>query len=270
MHPQHEANRMMWNYWARFHERSPFYAVDRFRKGDLSLQPLERELLGDVKGKSLLHLQCHIGLDTLSWGRLGADVTGVDISDESIELARRLADECGSTARFIRSDVYDLPQVLSETFDIVFSSYGVLPWLSDLGAWARVVAQFLKTGARFYLIDGHPFSYVFSASEDARGFEDLRVGRSYFDREQITYEAERSYAMREDQSHPKTRGFEWNHTLGDVVNALAAAGLRLERLDEHVHSAYARFFFQADDGTGRFVDPQGRVPLLFSLVASKS
>src|SRR5678809_728471 len=117
MHPQHEANRTMWNHWARFHERSAFYALDRFRAGELSLQPLERELLGDVRGKSLLHLQCHLGFDTLSWARLGAQVTGIDISDQAIETARRLADECKLDGRFIRCDVYELPQHLNETFD---------------------------------------------------------------------------------------------------------------------------------------------------------
>jgi SAM-dependent methyltransferase len=270
MNPHHEANRALWNQWTPFHERAPMYRVDRFRAGESTLLPQDQAWVGDVTGRSLLHLQCHFGLDTLSWARLGARVTGVDISDEAIDLARRLASDGNIPARFIRCDLLDLPAHLDETFDIVFTSYGVLPWLSDLPAWGRIVARYLKPGGRFHVIDGHPFSDVFQQTDGATGFENLRVAQSYFARTPWHYVAQRSYAMTAEQAHPPTTAFEFHHTLGDVINAIASAGLRIERVEEHGEHPYARFFFQADDGSGRNLDPQARVPVLFSLVASKT
>ncbi len=240
------------------------------RAGELSLQPTERELLGDVSGKSLLHLQCHFGLDTLSWARLGATITGVDISDEAISLAQRLSTELKIPAHFIRCDLLDLPSRLEETFDIVYTSYGVLPWLSDLVPWGRLIAQCLKGGGRFCIVEAHPFTDVFDTLPGAQSFEDVRVLNNYFNREPERWEADRSYAMAEDQSHSGTEGIVWGHTMSEVVNSLAGAGLRIEQMHEYARHPYDRYLFPGEDGSGRFLDPQARLPVVFSLVASKT
>ena len=151
-----EVNRRNWNERTPVHVASDFYDVEGFKAGRITLSDLEREGVGDARGRSLLHLQCHFGLDTLSWARLGARVTGVDLSDDAIATARRLNAELGLDARFIRANVFDLPEVLDEEFDVVYTAMGVLVWLPDLTAWARVVARHLKPGGLFYLLETHP------------------------------------------------------------------------------------------------------------------
>ncbi len=269
MDPKHEANRNLWNTWTPIHERSRHYAVDAFRAGGLSLQPAERELLGDVSGKSLLHLQCHFGMDTLSWARLGAKVTGVDISDAAIQAACKLATEVGLPARFIRCDIYDLPRHLDEQFDIVYTSYGVLAWLSDLAAWASLIARCLRPGGRFYLLEGHPFLGVFSASDGARSFADFRVAASYFAKGPHRQENSRSYAMvPEDPAHEKVECYEWTYTISDIVNAVAGAGLRIERMVEYSEHPYQQYLLPMDN-TERFAGRQDLLPVVMALVASR-
>ena len=172
-----KANLALWNEWAHLHAGSAFYDVEGFKAGKTSLNPLEMEELGNVAGKTLLHLQCHFGLDSLSWARLGASVTGVDFSDQAIALARSLSQEVGLEAEFVCSDIYELPQVLAGQFDIVYTSYGVLAWLPDLKNWAAVIAHFLKPGGVFFIAEFHPFAMVFDNSETATG---LRIQYPYF------------------------------------------------------------------------------------------
>ncbi len=136
-------NKELWNELTAIHAGSEFYDVDGFKRGKCSLSSIELEELGDVSGKSLLHLQCHFGLDTLSWARLGARVTGVDFSDKAIDLARSLSRDLKIEADFVQSDIYDLPDNLDGEFDIVFTSGGVLPWLPDLKRWAEIITHFL-------------------------------------------------------------------------------------------------------------------------------
>jgi SAM-dependent methyltransferase len=266
---RHEANRNLWNVWTPIHQRSRLYGLDRFRAGESSLQPAEVELLGDVSGKSLLHLQCHFGMDTLSWARLGARVTGVDISDEAIELARRLAAEQALPARFIRCDIYDLPAHLDEQFDIVYTSYGVKAWLSDLPAWGRIIARYLRQTGRFYILEGHPFNHVFAAPKGAQGFEDLRITNSYFDRGPHRYETDWSYAMVPgDPPHKRTECFEWTHTMADIINALAGAGLRIERMQEYAEHPYQQYLLPVED-PAPFAGKKSPLPVVFALVAGK-
>ena len=162
-----EANRRSWDTRTPTHFGSRFYDVDGFRAGASSLQSIEIEEVGDVDGKSLLHLQCHFGLDTMSWARLGARATGVDFSEEAVSLARSLSEELGIDADFVVSNVYDLPDVMDQRFDVVFTSYGALTWLPDLERWADVAAHFLEPGGFFYVVDSHPFGNVFYNEEDA-------------------------------------------------------------------------------------------------------
>ncbi|MGH2556308.1 MAG: class I SAM-dependent methyltransferase, partial [Actinomycetota bacterium] len=187
-----DANRALWNEWAPIHERSAFYDVPAFKRGESRLKDFEIEEVGDVSGKSLLHVQCHFGLDTLSWARLGAKVTGVDFSERSIEQARALAEEIGLDATFLLSNVYDLPEVLEGQFDIVYTSRGVLGWLPDVPRWAAVVARFVKPGGFLYINEMHPFLYVFDDSKEAT---QPRVKFPYFPRsEPLEFAVEGSYA----------------------------------------------------------------------------
>src|SRR3954453_8227745 len=155
------ANRRLWNEWARINQESDFYDMAGFRAGQTSLKPLELEEVGDVAGKSLLHLQCHFGKDTMSWARLGATVTGADFSDQAIALAQSLATELGLPARFVLSDLYNLPNALEGEFDIVYTTYGALGWLPDMDAWGRAASHFVKPGGFFYVADFHPFLMVY-------------------------------------------------------------------------------------------------------------
>ena len=168
-------NRQNWNERVPVHAASDFYGVDRFKAGAISLNDVEREEVGPVAGKSLLHLQCHFGMDTMSWSRLGARATGVDFSNAAIELARGLNAELGLDTRFICSNVYDLPEALDEQFDVVYTASGVLVWLPDLTAWAEVAARFLKPGGTFYLFEGHPLCHIFRRRRRAGRYRAARA-----------------------------------------------------------------------------------------------
>src|SRR5215471_11552990 len=182
-------NRDAWDLRTRAHLGSTFYDVASFKAGRNTLRPPEREELGDVRGRTLLHLQCHFGLDTLSWARLGASVTGADFSEESIAVATSLAAELGLDARFVCADLYELPDVLDGQFDIVVTTYGVLSWLPDLDRWARVVAHFLRPGGTFCLVEIHPAIGLF----DEVGGR-LEVTGSLFDHGPFERETVQTYA----------------------------------------------------------------------------
>ena len=157
-----EANRKHWDEAVPIHVASTTYDVANFGKGRGRLRPGELGEVGDVRGKSLLHLQCHFGLDTLSWAMEGARVTGADFSEPAIEAARKLAEEHGIEARFVMSDIYDLPERLDGDFDIVFTSYGALNWLPDVERWAGVAWHFVKPGGTFYIVAFHPVAMLFA------------------------------------------------------------------------------------------------------------
>ncbi|MFQ5570033.1 MAG: class I SAM-dependent methyltransferase [Rhodothermales bacterium] len=257
-----DVNRALWNRWTRIHQRSAFYDVDGFKAGKSSLMRIEREELGDVSGKSLLHLQCHFGLDTLSWARAGARVTGVDFAEEAIALARSLSEELSIPATFVCADLYELPEVLAERFDIVFTSYGVLPWLADIDRWARIAAHFLKPGGTFYLVEFHPFLNVLDDTGE-------QITYPYFGRaEPLSFDVEGSYADPDAAfAHPS---YQWSHGLGGIVTALLAAGLTLEFLHEFPYSVYDCFPFLEADQPGRYVwrGRPGMVPVMFSIKAT--
>lgn len=260
-------NRQLWDAWTDLHADSEFYDLAGFRAGKSSLRPIERAELTDVAGRSLLHLQCHFGLDTLSWARQGAVVTGVDFSPASIALAQALGAELSLPATFVCSTVEELPGVLGGQFEIVFSSYGVLPWLRDLRRWADVIAHFLQPGGIFYLVDDHPMMRGLSPADDGR----LAVTGGYFFAEQPTRIAARgSYAAPGDGQAPLREWYIWNHGMGEILNALIGAGLRIEFLHEFPFAMRAKFpgMERGDDGVWRRVAPPV-IPLLFSLQARK-
>src|ERR1700689_736931 len=155
-----KANLDAWNQMARIHAASRGYRLGEVKAGGNVVKPIELREGGDGRGKSLLHMQCHFGLDTMSWARLGAKVTGVDFSDDAIALARSISDELKIPARFIQSNIYDAPAVLDEQFDIVFTSYGALCWLPDITRWAQVAASFVKPGGFFFIGGFHPLAMM--------------------------------------------------------------------------------------------------------------
>jgi SAM-dependent methyltransferase len=242
--------------------------VPGFLAGASSLRPIEVEELGDVAGRSLLHLQCHIGLDTLSWARRGARVTGVDFSEASLAEARSLAKESCLKAKFVCSSVEALPDVLQGRFDIVFTSYGVLCWLADLGRWARTGAHFLKPGGVFYMVETHPFAEVFDDAPQAKG---LTVGYPYFsDGRAIVCQTRGSYADRE-AAVKHDLSYQWIHPIGEVIDAVLEAGLRLEFLHEFPVCYYPKLpgMTRGEDGWWRLRGAGAGLPLLFSLRATR-
>ena len=261
------ANRLNWDERVRIHVASDFYNVAAFRAGATTLLPVEVEEVGEVLGKTLLHLQCHFGLDTLSWAQVGALVTGVDFSGAAITTAQTLAQELKIDARFIESNVYGLREALTGTFDVVFASYGVLVWLPDLPEWGRIVASFVRPGGFLYIIDGHPFFHMFADSPSGK---DLRLVNRYFTSEALSYEEDGTYADPNAKLEHK-RQYEFQHTLGEIVTSLVDAGLQIEFLHEFPFSAYAALpdMEKGDDGYYRLTEQDGLVPFLFSLKARK-
>ena len=261
---QLQVNRTNWNERTPVHAASESYDVEGFKAGRITLHDVELREVGDVSGKTLLHLQCHFGLDTMSWARLGAKATGVDFADAAIELARSLNSELDLGVRFICSNVYDLPDVLDEQFDIVFTSIGVLCWLPDLDGWAAVVANHLKPGGMFYIVDGHPVLSVFEETDAG----EVRPTYPYFHHEFLWEGGEPSYAGSEIIESPV---YEWNHSLGEIVTALIGAGLRIEYLHEFPFSSYRALpsMQKGDDGLWRFPEGNDSFPQLFSIRATK-
>ena len=262
------ANLKLWNNWAKIHAKSAFYDVDGFKAGKSSLKPVEIEENGDVSGKTLLHLMCHIGLDTLSWARRGAKVTGIDFSEEAIKTAGAIAKDAGLEAEFLQSDIYELPDNLSGQFDIVFTSYGVLAWLPDLARWGEIIHHFLAPGGKFYMVEFHPFSMVF---EDESKDIELRATYPYFyDSEPLAHISQNSYASPETDRHEPLVTYQWQHSMGDVINALINQGLQIEYLHEFDKSVYQMLpFMEERDGWWCLPESLPKMPLIFSLKAAK-
>lgn len=261
-----KANLLHWNDLVEPHARSGFYDVEGFKKGRSSLDRIVLEGVGDVKGKTLLHLQCHFGMDTLSWARLGAKAIGVDFSPKAIRLARSLAEELEIKAEFICSDIYDLPSQLSGEFDVVFTSYGVLPWLPDLKRWAEVIAHFLKPGGIFYIVESHPFAHVFNDGN----VSDLQVHYPYFAKDPMRFDGHGSYADAEAILE-HTVHYEWMHPMSEIINSLISAGLRISCLKEYpfIFDKRLPFMVKGEDGFWRLPDGREDIPFLFTLKARK-
>ena len=258
-------NRALWNEWTHINAASELYAMEAFKAGHTSLHEPDLSEVGPVQGKTLFHLQCHFGQDTLSWARLGAQVTGADLSDEAIHLANNLSSELNIPARFILSNLYDLPNVLEEQFDIVYTSYGVLAWLPDLTRWAQIAARFVRPGGFFYIAEIHPFAMVLDEESS-----EPRLRYPYFNHEVQIYPVQGSYAN--PSAHTETKeSYEWNYPLGDVITALAQAGLHIEYMHEFPFIGYPMYPFleKGEDGMYRLPGKYGEIPLSFSIRASK-
>ncbi len=255
-------NRASWNRRTPVHLSSDFYGMDEFIKGKTSLKPIELNLLGDVKGKNILHLQCHFGQDSLSLARMGAKVTGMDFSDRAIEEARALAIQLHSDAKFICCDIYSLPEHLNEAFDIVFTSYGTIGWLPDLHLWAGIIHRYLKPGGKFVFVEFHPAVWMFDDD-----FKEIKY--NYFNTGPIHETESGTYAQQD--ADIKIDYIGWNHSTGEVLSSLLNNGIRLLSFEEYNYSPYACFKNTVKIEEGKFRIPHlgDKLPMVFSLVGIK-
>jgi 2-polyprenyl-3-methyl-5-hydroxy-6-metoxy-1,4-benzoquinol methylase len=258
-------NRASWDERVGIHVVSDFYDNPGFRAGRSSLRPFEVDEVGAVDGKTLAHLQCHFGQDTLSWARLGARVTGLDFSGEAVAYANQLAADLGIDADFVAADVYDAVDALDgRRFDIVYTGLGALIWLPDIQRWAQTVAALLEPGGFLYLSEFHPIT-------ETMADDSLIVRYDYFTRPGGTrYEEAGTYTDGGGDT-VNNISYEWTHPTSAVITALLAQGLVLELFHEHDFTLWARWPFleQHEDGTFWLPADQPRLPLMYSLRARK-
>jgi 2-polyprenyl-3-methyl-5-hydroxy-6-metoxy-1,4-benzoquinol methylase len=257
-----DTNKKSWNQRTTFHLESDFYDMPRFRKGGTSLNTIEQDLLGDVRGKSILHLQCHFGQDSLSLARMGAKVTGIDLSDTAIAKAKELNTELGLDAEFICCNIYDLPLHLHKKFDLIYTSYGAIVWLPDMEKWAKLIADYLNPGGTFVLVEFHPALWMFDPH-----FKTIQY--SYFNAEAIQETESGTYADRD--ADVKIDTVTWNHSLGEVMGSLLACGLEIKSFQEYDYSPY-----NCIQETEKIADRKYRIrhfgnklPMVYSLSATK-
>ena len=257
-----EINRESWNNKTETHLKSEFYDLDGFMKGKSSLNDIELNLLGDVKGKTILHLQCHFGQDTISLSRLEAEVTGVDLSDKAIESANQIAKDTNSTANFICCDIYNLPNHLYKQFDIVFTSYGIISWLPDLDKWAKIISKYLKPDGQFVFVEFHPVVWMFD-----NNFE--KIGYNYFNSGAIIETENGTYADRKAEISQEY--VTWNHSLSEVINSLINNGLEIKSLDEFDYSPYNCFnkTIEFEPKKYRIAHLDNKIPMVYSINAKK-
>lgn len=263
------ANRANWDARVEIHYGSAEYGVDRFISdpGHISdVVRYDKEKVGGVSGRRLLHLQCHIGTDTISWARLGAIATGVDLSEKSIEAARRLSHDSGTPARFVVSELYDAPTVIEEKFDFVYTGAGAICWIPDIRAWAKIVSSFLEPGGTFFMREGHPMMWAMDWEDSGR----LTVAYPYFETaEPLAEEEEDTYAGIGKVTSPLN--YAWNHGIGETLNALIEAGFRLDRIEEYDECEWqglAQMVLE-EDGKWRLPEGRDRLPLMWSVLATK-
>lgn len=257
-----EINRQSWNKRTDIHIESEFYDLEGFLKGNTSLNEIELNLLGDVRGKSILHLQCHFGQDTISMAKLGAHATGVDLSDNAIAKAKEIALKTNTDAAFVCCDVYDLPQYLNKKFDIVFTSYGTIGWLPDLDKWAKIISGFLKPGGKFVFVEFHPVVWMFDDN-----FKE--VAYNYFNTGAIVETLSGTYT---DQNAPLTQEYVcWNHGISEVLNSLIKNGIEINSFDEFDYSPYNCFreTIQIEPKKFRIKHLDNKIPMVYAVVGTK-
>lgn len=257
-----QINRESWNKKTLIHFESEFYDVPAFLNGANSLNSIELDLLAQIKGKRILHLQCHFGQDSISLARMGAMVTGVDLSDVAIAKARELNKLAKTDCEFVCCDLYDLPLHLNTQFDIVFTSYGTIGWLPDLDKWAKIISRYLKPEGKFVFAEFHPVVWMFDDE-----FE--KVGYSYFNTGPIEEVYEGTYA---DRSAPiKQEYVMWNHDLGEILSALMNNNLQISSFKEFDYSPYNCFKHtkEIEPKKFRIQHLEGKIPMVFALAALK-
>ena len=257
-----EINRKSWNNKTEAHLNSEFYNLADFLKGNTSLNSIELDLLGDIEGKTILHLQCHFGQDTIALSRLGAKVTGIDLSDKAIESAKKIAIDTKSDAKFICCNLYNLPKYLDEQFDIVFTSYGTIGWLPDLNKWGNIVSKFLKPNGQFVFVEFHPVVWMFNDD-----FEEIKY--NYFNSGAIVETENGTYADKDAQISQEC--ITWNHSISEVLNSLIKSGLEINSLDEFDYSPYNCFSktIEIEPKKYRIEHLENKIPMIYSISAKK-
>lgn len=263
-----QKNKNWWNEVTPIHINSPeVYKINELKKGNITLHKIELREIGNIRNKNILHLQCHIGLDSLSLAMLGAKVTAVDISEKAIEQAQKLNKKLKQNVKFIASDIFDLPLILNEKFDIVFTSYGILPWLYNLKVWSGIINGFLKTGGYFYIVDFHPMAYVIDCDEESNViFEQLYFSNN--NKPEI-WKEEKDYANSRYIS--KNPIYTWKWTIGDLISSIANNNFHLNFYHEFGSSPEKIIDNMVQDIDKNWVVPtiERKIPLLFSLMAKK-
>ncbi len=256
-------NKATWDKRTEVHFDSDFYDNKSFIEGKNSLNSIELELLGDVTGKSILHLQCHFGQDTIQWTRQGCTkATGVDLSEKAVQRAKELSSICNSNAQFICSDIYDLPQNHEGHYDLVFTSYGTIGWLPDINKWAEVVNHFLKPGGKFLIVDFHPALWMFDDNF-------TKVTYRYFNTEPII-EEEGTYTDGDEELNSQC--ITWNHGLGEIIMSLINQGLSISSVTEYDYSPYDCFgdaTIKIEDRKYRIKTMGNKLPMVYGIMAEK-
>ncbi len=263
-----KCNQDFWDSLVDEHYSSEFYGVDKFLNGQNSLDEIELEVIGEIAGKNILHVQCHFGLSTLSLAREGGSVSGADFSYKAIQAANKLCHISGLDAKFYQSNVYELSEKIPYKFDIVFTSYGVLCWLPDLGEWAKQIASRISPGGKFCIVEFHPIMHALKRS--SRG--PVIIGRPYFNENVMEFipDGSGSYALPEVPSRHTT--YEWAHPISEIVTSLVDAGLHILEMEEYPYSTQGGFsecLVVGQDGLWRYPDSEFGVPLTFSITAEK-
>ena len=257
-----EINKASWNTKTEFHIKSDFYDMNNFRKGKTSLNNIELDILGDINGENILHLQCHFGQDSISLQKLGANVTGVDLSDKAISYAKQIAKELNTETEFICCDIYDLPQYLDQKFDLIFTSYGVIGWLPDLDKWAKIISRFLKPKGKLVFVEFHPVVWMFDDEFD-------KVGYNYFNEGGIKESFDGTYA---DRDAPITQEYVmWNHSISEVLNSLIHNGLEINLVNEYDYSPYKCFKHTIEFEPNKFRIKHfgNKIPMVYAIEATK-
>lgn len=266
-----ELNRAHWNELADVHGRGTdaYYDIDRLIAGESSLSRAERDgvdtAIGDLAGKDVLHLQCHLGMDAVSLARLGARVTGADFSAAALARASDIASRCGVQVDFVEADATNLPAELRERFDLVYATIGVLNWIGDVDAWMRSARSVLRTGGRLLLVDVHPLFAMF------RTLEPLEADFPYASAGPVRFDEQGSYADK-DAVLSSSATVEFAHSLGEVVTAAVGAGLHVEYVQEHLECDFdPRGILAAEpDGAYRMRIGGSPAPILYTVVASRT
>ena len=257
-----EINKHSWNNRTETHLQSEFYNMEGFLNGETSLNSIELGILGDIKGKSILHLQCHFGQDTISLSRLGAETVGVDLSDKAIASAKKIAAETNANAQFICCDLYDLEKHLDKQFDIVFTSYGTITWLPDLDKWGKLISKFLKPNGKFIFVEFHPVVWMFDDN-----FE--RIGYNYFNVEPIVETENGTYA--DKQANISQSYVTWNHSMSEVITSLLNNSLEISSFQEYDYSPYNCFnkTIEVEPKKYQIEHLGNKIPMVYSIVAQK-
>ncbi|MBL4705099.1 MAG: class I SAM-dependent methyltransferase [Flavobacteriales bacterium] len=257
-----KANKELWDAKTNTHITSDFYNLSEFKQTKNSLKHVELTELPKLKGKAVLHLQCHFGQDSISLAQLGANVTAIDLSPNAIKVARELAKDVAVSVNFIESNVYDIDQTVQGEFDLIFASYGTICWLPDLDKWAKLIAEKLKPGGQFYFVEFHPFL-------DTLDDEYRQFGYPYFNESVLAIETEGTYTDRNSGS--KQTEYLWNHSISEVLNALINQGLSIDFFNEFPYTVWPCFpgLTKIGDEKWTFEHLETSIPMMYSLLATK-